>query len=137
MSSGIVTRLSPWSAASGLSGKTYSIPVFAPRHPKFGHRAGLRRYRANPVRFRPLPRVFFSGRRLGQNGEGTMGSLDGKVAIVTGAGQGVGAGIALALAKEGAAIVAAGRTEAKLHDICAKIEASGARALGVAGDVMS
>src|ERR1700761_1089848 len=66
-----------------------------------------------------------------------MGILDGKVAIVTGAGQGVGAGIALALAKEGAAIVAAGRTEAKLNDICAKIEAAGARALAVAGDVMS
>lgn len=65
-----------------------------------------------------------------------MGSLDGKVAIVTGAGQGVGAGIALALAKEGAAIVAAGRTEAKLHDICAKVEATGAKALVVAGDVM-
>ena len=31
-----------------------------------------------------------------------MGVLDGKVAIVTGAGQGVGRGIALALAKDGA-----------------------------------
>ena len=66
-----------------------------------------------------------------------MGSLDGKVAIVTGAGQGVGEGIALALAKEGAAIVAAGRTEAKLNDISAKIEAAGAQALAVAGDVMN
>jgi NAD(P)-dependent dehydrogenase (short-subunit alcohol dehydrogenase family) len=65
-----------------------------------------------------------------------MGILEGKVAIVTGAGQGVGAGIALALAKEGAAIVAAGRTEAKLHDICAKVEAAGAKALAVDGDVM-
>jgi NAD(P)-dependent dehydrogenase (short-subunit alcohol dehydrogenase family) len=65
-----------------------------------------------------------------------MGSLDGKVAIVTGAGQGVGAGISLALAKEGAAIVASGRTEAKLRDICAKVEAAGAQALAVTGDVM-
>jgi len=65
-----------------------------------------------------------------------MGSLDGKVAIVTGAGQGVGAGIAQALAKEGAAIAAAGRTEAKLHDICAKVEATGAKALAVAADIM-
>jgi NAD(P)-dependent dehydrogenase (short-subunit alcohol dehydrogenase family) len=36
-----------------------------------------------------------------------MGRLDGKVAIVTGAGQGAGRGMALAMAKEGAAIVVA------------------------------
>ena len=33
-----------------------------------------------------------------------MGILDNKVAIVTGAGQGIGKGVARALAKEGAAI---------------------------------
>ena len=33
-----------------------------------------------------------------------MGILDGKVALITGAGQGVGRGIALAMAREGAAI---------------------------------
>ena len=37
-----------------------------------------------------------------------MGMLDGKVALVTGAGQGVGRGIALALAGEGARIAVAG-----------------------------
>jgi len=86
------------------------------------------------VRFRLPPRVYLSNNEDKRGGRD--GILDGKVAIVTGAGQGVGAGIALALAKEGASIVAAGRTEAKLHDICAKIEAVGARALAVAGDVM-
>ena len=39
-----------------------------------------------------------------------MGVLEGKVAIVTGAGQGVGQGIAYALAAEGARVIVAGRT---------------------------
>ena len=34
-----------------------------------------------------------------------MGSLDGRTAVVTGAGSGVGQGIALALAAEGARLV--------------------------------
>jgi NAD(P)-dependent dehydrogenase (short-subunit alcohol dehydrogenase family) len=33
-----------------------------------------------------------------------MGMLDGRIALVTGAGQGVGQGIALALAAEGAKV---------------------------------
>ena len=64
-----------------------------------------------------------------------MGILQGKVAIITGAGQGVGEGIALALAKEGAVIVLSGRTEAKLVRVCRRIESLGGRALPVAGDV--
>jgi len=47
-----------------------------------------------------------------------MGSLTGKVAIVTGAGQGVGQGIALALAREGVSIAVVGRTRAKLEATC-------------------
>jgi len=64
-----------------------------------------------------------------------MGVLDGRVAIVTGAGQGVGEGIALALAAEGAAIVAVGRTEDKVARTCAAIARIGADALPVAADV--
>src|SRR3984957_15995711 len=66
-----------------------------------------------------------------------MGSLDGKIAIVTGAGQGVGEGIALALAKEGAAIAAVGRTLSKVAATCEKIAAFGGRSLPVLCDVCS
>jgi NAD(P)-dependent dehydrogenase (short-subunit alcohol dehydrogenase family) len=41
-------------------------------------------------------------------------NLQGKVALVTGAGQGVGQGIALALAAQGARVAVSGRTLAKL-----------------------
>ena len=61
--------------------------------------------------------------------------LEGKTAIVTGAGQGVGRGIALALAGEGAAVVVAGRTEAKLVDTCAEIERRGGLAVPVVCEV--
>ncbi len=64
-----------------------------------------------------------------------MGILDEKVAIVTGAGQGVGEGIALALAAEGAAVVVAGRTEAKVVRTKEAIEKRGGRALAVGCDV--
>ena len=65
-----------------------------------------------------------------------MGMLDGKVALVTGAGQGVGRGIALALAGEGAHIAVAGRTEGKLLETCAEIERRGGRAVPIVCDVM-
>jgi NAD(P)-dependent dehydrogenase (short-subunit alcohol dehydrogenase family) len=64
-----------------------------------------------------------------------MGNLEGKVALVTGAGQGVGQGIALALANEGAAIAVAGRTESKLRDTVKRIAERGGRALAILCDV--
>ena len=64
-----------------------------------------------------------------------MGTLDNKVAIVTGAGQGVGEGIALALCDAGAAVVAAGRTLSKVEDTVAQIEGRGGRGLALACDV--
>lgn len=66
-----------------------------------------------------------------------MGLLDGKIALVTGAGQGVGQGIALALAAEGAAIAVSGRTASKLDATCKTIEERGGRALPFACDVKS
>jgi NAD(P)-dependent dehydrogenase (short-subunit alcohol dehydrogenase family) len=64
-----------------------------------------------------------------------MGILNGKVALITGAGQGVGRGIALAMAKERAAIAVAGRTESKIVDTCAAIRAFGGRAVPIVCDV--
>lgn len=64
-----------------------------------------------------------------------MAALSGKVAIVTGAGQGVGRGIALALAKRGATLALLGRTEAKLDTVAAEIAALGGTAAGFVCDV--
>ena len=64
-----------------------------------------------------------------------MGFLDAKVALITGAGQGVGRGIALAMAKEGAAIAVAGRTESKIRDVAGEIVAVGGRAVPIVCDV--
>lgn len=61
-----------------------------------------------------------------------MGMLDGKVAIVTGAGQGVGRGIALALAREGCAVAVVGRTLEKCERTLGEIEALGGRGIALA-----
>lgn len=64
-----------------------------------------------------------------------MGILEGQVALVTGAGQGIGQGIALALAGEGASVAVTGRTEAKLEATCDLLRARGVRAEAFVVDV--
>lgn len=64
-------------------------------------------------------------------------ALNGKVALITGGGQGVGQGIALALASAGANVAVLGRTNAKLEATVFQIEERGSKGLGVAGDVCS
>ena len=51
--------------------------------------------------------------------------LAGKVAIVTGAGQGIGAAIAEAYAREGAEVLITGRTMSKLEELAVKITGAG------------
>jgi len=61
-------------------------------------------------------------------------SLDGRVAIVTGASSGIGRACALTLAEAGAAVVVAARGAAKLEEVRSLIEAAGGRAITVVGD---
>jgi len=65
------------------------------------------------------------------------GPLNGKVALVTGAGQGAGMGVAEALADDGAAVAVLGRTASKLEAVTEGIESRGGRALPVCCDVAS
>ncbi len=61
--------------------------------------------------------------------------LDGKVAIVTGAGRGIGRAIALRLAQEGAAVVVADIDEANAKKVAREIQAKGGRAAALKVDV--
>jgi NAD(P)-dependent dehydrogenase (short-subunit alcohol dehydrogenase family) len=64
-------------------------------------------------------------------------TLEGKVAVVTGAAAGNGRAIALRLAGDGAAIVVNDIDEAGAAAVVAEIETAGGRAIAVVGDVAS
>jgi 3-oxoacyl-[acyl-carrier protein] reductase len=64
-----------------------------------------------------------------------MFSLKDKVAVVTGASQGIGRETALALAAAGAKVAAAARNEEKLKTLVSEVSAAGGTALAVKMDV--
>ena len=66
-----------------------------------------------------------------------MADLQGRIALVTGASQGIGKACALELARMGATVALVARNEAKLAETAAEIEAGGGQAAVFALDVAS
>ena len=61
--------------------------------------------------------------------------IDGRVAIVTGAGRGIGQGVAVRLAREGARVVLNDRDQEPLNETLKLIEEAGGTAVGLAASV--
>jgi NAD(P)-dependent dehydrogenase (short-subunit alcohol dehydrogenase family) len=63
--------------------------------------------------------------------------LEGKVALVTGASQGLGRALALACAREGATVILNSRSYESIRDVVEEIHGLGTEVLGIGADVTS
>lgn len=63
--------------------------------------------------------------------------LDGKCAVVTGAGRGIGRAIAIGLAEAGARVCCAARTTVEIDDTVRQIETAGGRGIALGSDITS
>jgi NADP-dependent 3-hydroxy acid dehydrogenase YdfG len=63
------------------------------------------------------------------------GSLEGRVAAITGASSGIGEATAVALAREGASVAVAARRADRLEALVGRIESDGGKALAIETDV--
>jgi NAD(P)-dependent dehydrogenase (short-subunit alcohol dehydrogenase family) len=66
--------------------------------------------------------------------EVTMGLLEGKVAIITGASKGIGRVMATRFGREGARVVCAARSAELVKATAAQVQEAGAKAIAVVGD---
>tara|TARA_Y100001970_G_scaffold279744_1_gene387599 strand:- start:278 stop:1024 length:747 start_codon:yes stop_codon:yes gene_type:complete len=64
-----------------------------------------------------------------------MFDLNDKVAIITGASQGIGRTMAIVFAKSGASVVCVARSEKKIKELSVKIENEGGRAIPIVCDI--
>jgi NAD(P)-dependent dehydrogenase (short-subunit alcohol dehydrogenase family) len=65
-----------------------------------------------------------------------MGLLEGKVAIITGAGRGVGRAVAAAFAREGALVSLAARSVDEIESATEEIRSTGGKAIAIPADVI-
>src|SRR4051794_8554916 len=66
----------------------------------------------------------------------SAGRMDGRIAVITGAGTGIGRATSVRLAEEGADVIVTSRTASNVDETCADVEAAtGRRPLGRVLDV--
>lgn len=64
-----------------------------------------------------------------------METIENKVALITGAGQGIGKAIALKLAKDGAAIAILDLNEEKMNSVAEEVRQLGRKAITIKADI--